>query len=90
LRAGWEVAAHAARTGRPQRGRRLVPSRTPNAAAERPQAAAPLAALAAPDRDFDAVVVSEYDGYDNQLLRLLPVLGRHASGEAARTEASAP
>jgi DNA invertase Pin-like site-specific DNA recombinase len=45
----------------------------------RPQAAALLAALADPSRDFDAIVVGEYERAfsDDQLLQLGPHLRRH-------------
>jgi site-specific DNA recombinase len=45
----------------------------------RPEAAALLAALADPDRGFDAVVVGEYERafYGNQLPQLLPVFARY-------------
>ncbi len=46
---------------------------------DRPQAAALLAALAAPDRRFDAIVVGEYERafHGDQLIQLLPLLDRH-------------
>lgn len=48
----------------------------------RPQAAALLAALSEPHRDFDAVVVGEYERAfsGGQLTRLLPVFERHGVG----------
>jgi site-specific DNA recombinase len=47
--------------------------------ADRPQAAALLAAIADPQRGFDAIVVGEYERAlcGNQLLRLMPLLDRH-------------
>jgi DNA invertase Pin-like site-specific DNA recombinase len=46
---------------------------------DRPQAATLLAAVADPDRAFDAIVVGEYERafYGDQLLHLLPVLKQH-------------
>lgn len=46
----------------------------------RPQAAALLAALADPDRGFDAVVIGEYERafFGNQLTELLPLVAKHA------------
>lgn len=46
---------------------------------DRPQAAALLAALAHPDREFDAVVVGEYERAftGDQLTQLLPLITRH-------------
>jgi site-specific DNA recombinase len=46
---------------------------------DRPQAAALLATLAAPDRGFDAIVVGEYERafYSDQLSQLLPLLDQH-------------
>lgn len=48
--------------------------------ADRPQAAALLAAIADPQRGFDAIVVGEYERAfcGNQLLRLAPLLERHS------------
>jgi site-specific DNA recombinase len=45
----------------------------------RPQAAAVLAAVADPQREFDAVVVGEYERafYGDQLLHLAPLLEQH-------------
>lgn len=47
--------------------------------ADRPEAAALLAALAAPDREFDAIVVGDYERafFGTQLQQLLPLLDRH-------------
>ena len=46
---------------------------------ERPEAAALLAALADPDREFDAIVVGEYERafFGDQLQHLLPLFHRH-------------
>jgi site-specific DNA recombinase len=46
---------------------------------DRPRAAALLAAIADPERGFDAIVVGEYERgfYGDQLMRLAPVLRRH-------------
>jgi site-specific DNA recombinase len=46
---------------------------------DRPEAAALLAALADPDREFDAIVVGEYERafFGNQLQQLLPLLDRY-------------
>jgi hypothetical protein len=46
---------------------------------DRPEAAALLVALAAPDREFDAIVVGEYERafFGDQLQQLLPLLDRH-------------
>ncbi|HEV8561406.1 MAG TPA: hypothetical protein VGR06_34225 [Actinophytocola sp.] len=46
---------------------------------DRPEAAALLAALADPDRGFDAIVVGEYERafFGDQLQQLLPLFHKH-------------
>ena len=64
-----------------------TPMTTPSttASASRPKAAALLAAIANPERSFDAIVVGEYERafFGDQLIQMTPGLQRHRVPSAA-------